>query len=377
MTALLRYDIARQAIAEAVSFDEVRDWEDKAAAVKEYGRRINDRSMIINALEIQARARRRRGELLIQLKELGQLAEGRKKTLGAGDIPRTTLKELDITKDESSRDQKIAAIDGNSYERLLTRCRKHLESHPEKSSIDVLRPGPINGARAIMGDRQEPDDSLDFFPTPPWATRALMEHAFPQLGYFGGGGTWSAWEPACGEGHMAEVLTEYFDYVYAADIFDYGYSERACDDFMKVNNDTFDWIITNPPFGDNAIKFVAHALDLAQIGVAMFFRSQWAVEGIERYEQIFRDRPPTLCAFFVERVNLCKGEWNPYGTTATAYCWLVWVKGQQPKPPFWIPPGCRESLTRPDDIARFAPQYLNAKPDAQPHVILRGSRRSI
>jgi hypothetical protein len=41
---------------------------------------------------------------------------------------------------------------------------------------------PINGARAIMAARQEPADSLDFFPTPPFATRALVEHALPALG---------------------------------------------------------------------------------------------------------------------------------------------------------------------------------------------------
>jgi hypothetical protein len=126
MTSLLRYDIARQAIAEAVSFDEVRDWEDKAAAVKEYGRRIGDRSMIINALSIQADSRRRRGQLLLVLKGKGQLIEGRKKTiLGDGELPRVTLESLGVTANESARDQKIAAIDGDSYERLIARNDNH------------------------------------------------------------------------------------------------------------------------------------------------------------------------------------------------------------------------------------------------------------
>jgi hypothetical protein len=65
---------------------------------------------------------------------------------------------------------------------------------------------PINGARAIMAARQEPADSLDFFPTPPFATRALIERALPALGI---GRTdlldMAAWESACGEGHMALV----------------------------------------------------------------------------------------------------------------------------------------------------------------------------
>lgn len=32
---------------------------------------------------------------------------------------------------------------------------------------------------AVMARRVEPADSLDFFPTPPWATRAFCEHVMP------------------------------------------------------------------------------------------------------------------------------------------------------------------------------------------------------
>src|SRR5258706_8252353 len=82
-----------------------------------------------------------------------------------------------------------------------------------------------NGNRSIMSSRVEPKSSRDNFPTPPWATRALMERVFPHLGlrarptYLGR----SVWEPACGEGHMSEVLKEYFSKVSHTDIHDYGY----------------------------------------------------------------------------------------------------------------------------------------------------------
>jgi hypothetical protein len=118
-----------------------------------------------------------------------------------------------------------------------------------------------------------------------------------------------------------------------------------------------DWIITNPPFSgktDRALDFTLRALSRAKIGVAMFVRSQWAVEGVERYERLFSNQPPTLRAFFSERVNLCKGCWDPDGSTATAYCWLVWVKGQMPLAPLDIQPGCRQEFTQPDDRQRFA-----------------------
>ena len=148
---------------------------------------------------------------------------------------------------------------------------------------------------------------------------------------------------------MAEPLREYADNLLASDIFDYGYGKVV--DFLTCD-ETADWIITNPPFGKKTEEFLLHALELAEVGVAIFVRLQW-LETIGRYEAIFRDRPPTLIAFFCERVNLCKGRWVPEGGTATAYIWLVWVKGEDPLPPFWIPPGCRESLTHPDDAERF------------------------
>lgn len=354
MTALLKYDAACRAVAEAKTIDEVRTWIDKAAAVREYARRIRDRTMELDALEIRANAKRRRGELIRELKADGHFPEGRRTTVGRD--PQFTpmrLEDYDISREESSEEQEIAEMPADAYMRLLARCRSYAESHPEKHSINVLKPPPdgeVNGARSIMGSRQEPDDSLDYFPTPPWATRALIERVLPAHNIAMRGGIR---EPACGEGHIAEVLREYCRDVFASDIFDYGYGGEVVDYLKTDLNFGSDWVVTNPPFGDAALEFVDLALMQARIGVAMFFRSQWAVEGLERFNRIFSRRPPTICAFFVERVNLCKGRWDPDGSTATAYCWLVWHHGARPCPTFWIPPGCREKLTRPDDAERF------------------------
>jgi hypothetical protein len=291
----------------------------------------------------------------MEMKAQGLLAKGpHKEPLpDTGAVP-LTLDDLDTSANESARDQKLARMDGNSFERLVSRCRTYIKEHPEKHSFENIPvDGPVNGARAIMGSRQEPDDSLDYFPTPPWATRALIDHAFGALPECTMN---SVWEPACGDGQMAEVLREFCPNVLATDIHPYGYSDKPPCDFLSDAANEYgkrEWIITNPPFEEKALSFVTKALERATVGVAMFFRSQWAVEGIERYETIFRRRPPTLCAFFVERVNLCKGRWDPDGGTATAYSWLNWVKDAYPRAPFWIPPGCRKSLERPGDRERF------------------------
>jgi hypothetical protein len=214
-----------------------------------------------------------------------------------------------------------------------------------------------------MGSRIEPDDSLDYFPTPPWATRALIEKVLPQVGARADCARQQVWEPACGEGHIAGVLEEYFATVVASDVHDYGCDDRMPPawwrtlDFLDAEageglTPVVDWIITNPPFQKKTEAFVLRSLDLARVGVAMFVRMQW-LETKGRYERIFRDGPPTIIAFFAERVPLCKGEWKPEGDTATAYVWLVWLKGRTPQAPFWIPPDCRDLLTRDDDAERF------------------------
>jgi hypothetical protein len=231
---------------------------------------------------------------------------------------------------------------------------------PEAEQPAAIEKALPNGARAIMSSRQEPDDSLDFFPTPPWATRAFVEEVLkPSYEWWPNApkdfDDLAMWEPACGEGHMAEVLREYMPDVLATDIFDYGYGDRKLDFLadLEAQGEERDFIITNPPFGDKSEAFVLQALRLARVGVAMFVRLQW-LETVGRYERIFKDHPPTRIVFYAERVNLCKGRWEPEGGTATAYIWLLWLKGVSPMAPLWVPPGCRKSWTLSDDAERFA-----------------------
>src|SRR5580698_4405394 len=101
-----------------------------------------------------------------------------------------------------------------------------------------------NTSHAVMAQRTEPKDSPDDFPTPPWATRGLLEHIIGGNSLSG----LSCLEPACGAGHMAKVLKEYFKTVHSSDAFPYGYGEVR--DFVEkpYEANAFDWVITNPPF---------------------------------------------------------------------------------------------------------------------------------
>lgn len=371
MTSLAQYDRARAALAEATRVDEVLPLRAQMEHIKLHARHVQDRELMADATEIQIRAERKLGFLLSEAKKAGLLKASRPKKpdpIKPADEEGFTLKEIGVTEKLSSTSQKKASITEQALEVMISGIRGRIISGKAK----IIDAEPVAGSRSIMGSRQEPDDSLDYFPTPPWATRALIEYVLPEIGITGRQLN-SVWEPACGEGHISEVVKEYGIKVYATDIFDYGRKQDRLCDFLSgdyaphIKKNPYEWIITNPPFADNAIKFVQTALDHAKVGVAMFFRSQWAVEGVERYETIFRDHQPTMCAFFVERVNLCKGRWDPDGTTATAYCWLVWKKDEAPRPTFWIPPGCRKSLTMPDDREKFAEWSIGVTCEIPPH----------
>ena len=222
-----------------------------------------------------------------------------------------------------------------------------------------------NMSPAVMSQRSEPHDSLDFFPTPPWATRALCEMLLAREMIQPGLGT--VWEPAAGQGHMARPLVEYFAEVWASDVHDHGRGYPLAD-FLIANTGPMcprrpDWVITNPPFLLGQ-AFVERAGRVAVEGCAMFVRTAF-LESVGRYRALFKESPPNFVWQFSERVIIAKGlcrdpevkYWDPIAgksrtpSTATAYCWLVWVNGAEGTSFDWIPPW-RRQLTRPGDYDR-------------------------
>lgn len=358
MTTLAQYERARAALAEATKIDHVLPILDEVEHVKLYARQIESQELLAEATEFQMRAERRLGIIIRAAKEAGHFREGRRPKVINGSseepFPSVTLEEVGVGKKLSARSQKQASIAEQAFELMVSARREKIAAGLAKR---------VKGATAIAPGRHEPTDSADYFPTPPYATRALIERVFPQVGARADCRKQSAWEPACGAGHMAEVLEEYFASVLATDKYEYGYGFAGFD-FVNPEKPPVadaDWIISNPPFGDLTEQFVLRALDIAKVGVAMFVRLQW-LETIGRYERLFKDKPPTLIAFFCERVALAGGHYDPDGGTATAYIWLVWLKRSSPRPPFWIPPGCKLDLTKPDDAERFTAHPVIRRP---------------
>ena len=83
--------------------------------------------------------------------------------------------------------------------------------------------------------------------------------------------------------------------------------------------------------------------------MAVIVRSAF-LEGIGRYDRLFSQTPPTDILQFTERVVMHRGKLSPNGSSATAYCWLVWdLAARRPGTRLhWIKP-CRPRLERPED----------------------------
>jgi hypothetical protein len=131
----------------------------------------------------------------------------------------------------------------------------------------------------VSGYEREPGD---FYPTPFWVTECLLRHVELRG---------PIWEPCCGDGAIAKVLTAAGHEVVASDIADYGFGRPGVDILEeKRMPEGCRALVTNPPYGDGGssgraekaasqmLTFTAHVLRLAEQArgqLALLVRFQW------------------------------------------------------------------------------------------------------
>ncbi len=170
-------------------------------------------------------------------------------------------------------------------------------------------------------------DGPDFFPTPAWATHALIDNE-----EFVG----DIWECACGNGAMADVLETTGNRVIATDLHDRGYGEGGID-FLETKR-VVPNIVTNPPY-NAAEGFVHTGLKASTRKFAVLLRLAF-LEGANRQRTIFTDTPPSRVWVFSERITFYPAGAVQKGTGTTAYAWFVWDKDAQPGTEMkWLKPG--------------------------------------
>lgn len=133
----VRYDAAVQALAVCESIDECKDWADRAAAMASYYRQSKNVAMEESARRIRLRAKRRVGELLLQIKgSAPRGAKGRIQT--GGETPRTAAaRAVGLSETQTRNVVRIARIP-------MPEAEAAIETSPPPTEAQLLLLAPTD-----------------------------------------------------------------------------------------------------------------------------------------------------------------------------------------------------------------------------------------
>ena len=199
----------------------------------------------------------------------------------------------------------------------------------------------INGGFKPTLKRFADLEGPDFYPTPVWATHALLK-----IETFTG----PIWEPACGDGAMVSVLEQTGQSVQSSDLFDRGFGEVGVD-FLKEAR-LVDNIVTNPPF-NSAEGFVRAGLRQSRRKLALLLRLAF-LEGANRQREIFSCTPPSRVWVFSERITFYPAGAERKGSGTTAYAWYIWDKESTDRVELkWLPLGLKARYSASKPTGKF------------------------
>jgi hypothetical protein len=174
---------------------------------------------------------------------------------------------------------------------------------------------------AMLGQVHYKRHESDAYSTPAWCTQSLLNSVeIPEA--------WRVWEPAAGDGAIADVLSKRGLNVLSTDI-------RTGLDFLAIDPgesiyDGVSAVITNPPYSvaDEFIKQALRLMKLRRGLVAMLLRNEF--DCARKRIDLFGD-----CLHFSTKVVLTRRpRWIPGTTTGPRhnFAWFVW-DFQQMGPP--------------------------------------------
>ena len=187
--------------------------------------------------------------------------------------------------------------------------------------------GILNGSSLAGGTPMRGRVENDYYATPPESTQALLN----VLELNG-----SILEPACGEGHISEVLKNNYpnSEIVSTDLIDRGYGSGGINFLEHTYDRSFTNVITNPPF-KYMREFVEKSLEISTDKVIMFGKIQF-LEG-QRRKEFLENSPLKYVYVFSERQNPMRNgspvdENGKKWSSTMCFAWYVWEKGYEGEP---------------------------------------------
>jgi hypothetical protein len=174
----------------------------------------------------------------------------------------------------------------------------------------------------------------DYYPTPDWVVEALAEYV--ELAGR------RVWEPACGDGRMAEALKRAGARVYSTDLEDRGYARfDEVLDFTSTQNLKVTHInpaiITNPPYGErNRLAEVFVSAGLRYIGkrglLALLLPVDFDSAVTRRY--LFADSPDFAAKIvLLRRIVWFERQDGERESPKPNHAWFLWQRPRQAEHP--------------------------------------------
>ena len=193
-----------------------------------------------------------------------------------------------------------------------------------------FKPQSLSGGARYAASRRAGRAPLEFYPTPPEATRALLS-----VESFDG----PIWEPACGDGAISRELEAAGYNVISTDLVDRGFGTGG-QDFLKSDKPLAKHIITNPPYGTHGLgdAFARRALIHARKtgGTVAMLLNLRSLANPDRHKK-FVKTPPS--AIYILDDLTCWPEGKPTDRSRRIarqqYYWAVWKPDHQGAPKMW------------------------------------------
>lgn len=163
----------------------------------------------------------------------------------------------------------------------------------------------ITSTRMIGGNPEKPRSETDFYPTPPEATIALLNFLNLKPGTV-------IWEPACGQGHMSNVMKEYGYCVLETDL-------QLGVDFLQTPCKDCDWIITNPPFSVSE-QFIKQCVKHGKPFAFLLKSQYWHAK---KRLSLFAQSKPSYILPLTWRPNFLF-QTNKSGKSLMDVMWVIW-----------------------------------------------------